>query len=142
VKIVAKRRHGTGFTLSIAEPNLFRSRRVAPHHCQAPGFRKRRPIRNAAVAGKHCRRERGYGAAGHVNRVEPPVRPFHDSRRQSSLYPGNGHDLLDVSGEIGQQVDRLAAAKGNRPDRVLRLIAVVIGANRDDWSVAGSDDDR
>ena len=30
-KFLAKRCHGTGFTLSVAEPDFFRGRRVAPH---------------------------------------------------------------------------------------------------------------
>ena len=70
------------------------------------------------------------------------MRPFDDSRCNVSKDPRKRHKLLDVSGEIGQRIHWLATGKGNRPDRVLRLIAVVVGANRDHESVTGLDDDR
>ena len=70
------------------------------------------------------------------------MRPFDNSRRQMSSGSGIGKQFLYVSDKIGQSVDWLPAGQGNRPDRVLRLIAVTVGANRDDWPVACLDDDR
>jgi hypothetical protein len=55
--------------------------------------------------------------------------------------PGVGKQLLYVSGKVRESIDWLSARKGNSPDRVLGLIAVTVGAHRDDRAVGGFDDD-